>query len=275
MVDDAQELLEMQEAAETPPPEAPLETTEVEGEPVAEPDETTQLWGQVAPEVASEIQSLTPEQRERILLKRLAAQSRGDDPDGTPDGNVPPQTVTEPPKPPVVDIPRVDADAIRTELASELGDNAATLLMKYIQPSIQAIDGMSRLVAGALKEQDDRLGKFEGTLRGVTLPNEFRAAMTKVAGASEGDFAAAQKIFDRGDAKTPELALKLAVFERGAEIAASRRPSDEARRIAAAASAARGSTGGTRGGTGRVRIPVTEDGWRTLLEAEARQRPRH
>lgn len=265
MADDEQEQTELEDATTQVG-----EGTEVETPPV-EVDESAELWKQVAPDMAEDIASLSPEARERILLKRLAAQPAGEAATGIDPNGVVPTDSRKPTEPPVPEIPSVDVDAMRQDLAATFGEQEAAVMVKWLEPSLNRANAQVALMAGAMREQDSLLKRFEATLRGVTLPSELKLASAKVPGAKDTDFAEAQRILDRGDAKTPEVALKLAVYERTAALAAGKRPSDEAKRIAAAAAASRDSRGSVRHGAPAVHIPTSQGALEEMMRAEARR----
>lgn len=217
------------------------------------------MWEEIAPELASELNELSPEARERYLLKRLAAMQAAKaanvdesaEDTTTDNGN---KTA----RAPFVEIPTLDQEEIVSVATKAIEDgevgDLANLLVKYHG----YVKGMASLVNSALEEQDGKINQF-------AKPAQIRAVIGKVKGATEDDVASALKLLDSGDAGTPLAALKLAVLDRYAETSG-REPSPKRRAAGQRASLA--SATSRREGAPAIRIPTSPEEEKDAMRLE-------
>ncbi len=246
------------------PPEDGQEDAEQDGA-----DDLQEQWNEVAPDLAEHIKDLSPEAREGILLKRLAAQSGGAPPDGD-DPKVGVATEGQETRtPPVPDIPQIDSERFVSDVKQAFDDGDSKALGNSIAEVLRYVDGWTRLVGGAWKEAENKMAGLETKFTKATRPAIFRQALAGVRGAAEGDIAAAEAIMESGEATTPQAALSLAVFKRQNELAGTnkRKPGDDAKRRAQGVAASRSSGGSRQKGHPVQKIPQGEKGYAKLLEA--------
>uniref|UniRef100_A0A6M3IRR7 Uncharacterized protein n=1 Tax=viral metagenome TaxID=1070528 RepID=A0A6M3IRR7_9ZZZZ len=252
---------------------------EVAEQPEGETEETeeervSELWGKVVPELADHIKDLSPEAREELLLKRLAAQSTGETAakgtkEAGPSGQ---QTET----PPVLEIPTFDPDGFLKGVESALETGNAEALSDAFRKQIQWNQAVMQVVNGAVQETRNDVQRLRKDVTDVRLPNDFRNAIPKVKGATEADITAARKLLEDGSAGNVSAALALAVFARNNEVESAtlkRKPSEAASRKAKGIAASRHSGGNTSMGQPVPRIPMGQDDYKQMLrEAEEANR---
>lgn len=235
-----------------------------------------EAWEQVAPDLAEHIGDLSPEAREGILLKRLAAQAAGAHPNGDKSQGDVADRDAQPQSPPAVDIPTYDPERLAAAAVQALDDGDSEAFGKVMRETFDTLNGVIRMVGNAQDEMGVKMDKMGGSFTKAMRPAQFRKVMSDVQGAAESDFAVAESILDSGDATTAISALKLAVFNRQQDISVPQgRASDTARRKAAGVAADRLSGGPRTTGQAVTRIASTDDGsMRDLLtkEAEAKNR---
>ena len=248
-----------------------VETTEVTDAPEAEPNPSDELWAKVAPDLADSIKDLSPEARERILLNRLAANAEQKD---TPATSVK-EVANDAPNaggPSASEVPTLDYERMTKTLSDIVGEQEGPTMMKEIfDPTLRYVHGVAARVIEALGEYDKRFTEYEGKLSSFEQPRKFQSALPNVRGAVEADIAKAQQIYASGEAKTELAALKLAVYERQAELdkAKGAKPASEDARRRAQAIAASDHTGSSRkGGVPEYRIPTTVNDLADLMRAE-------
>ena len=246
------------------------ETTETAAE--VQEDAAQALWAEAVPELAEHYQDLSPEHREEVLLRRLAANraaalSTEDAParessNGEPKSQEPSTyTVPEP----------WNADEARTQIAAALDDDAAKVLVDVLKKHADYIHGYGRLVVGAIQESSGKLTGFEKQLLGVTRPGQLGALVAKVRGATTADVTAATALLESGVTSDMATAMKLAVYNRESElVTAKTQPSVAAQRKAEALRAARASGTNRTAGGRQFRPPETENDYKELLEAQER-----
>ena len=259
-----------------PDPEQPLEEAVAEpGEAVPAPKEDEALragWSEVMPELAEEYEKLSPDARVRILLKRaqrLSAQRPTDAPNGaSPDGQAP-NVGREQAQPTVPPVEPLDVEGLAASIKQAVDDADGEALAAAFAKGFKYIQGVGNLMLASNREQGQVIREIDEEIR---VPGKFRRAMANVRGAKETDLETAQQYYKRGEAKTPEAALKMAVFDRfeiGDEDQPSRPGTPENTRRARAIGQL---TGAPRSGGRPVQdVPIGESGYRELLEAEARQ----
>ncbi len=236
-------------------------------------DSSSDLWRQVAPELADHVNDLAPEAREGILLRKLAAQAaeRTRDPD-SPQGGPPnaihrvgdpgagPKDKSAGGRPPVLEIPELNVDRMKVQLTEAFGADAAEAVAKSLAPTLDYVQKLAQAAHAAIQENT-------GQLRELTVPQELERALPKVPGATRGDIAAARAILDEGTATTYEAALSLAAFNRQAQM---RRPiSDDARRRAASIAASSHASPQHRVSEAPIAIPMGVEGYRELYRRQA------
>ena len=256
---------------ETQPPPAAEPGDAPEGAEQPPEDESRKLWQEHLPELADSYDELSPEAREKLLLNRLAATTASGPSTGEESGK-PESPAGEPEArtPSTVQIPELGLDDFESSLAEELQDRAAAqLIRRKIQILADFVQGMGGLVVRTLDDQKGTLAGFEKQLSGVTRPNSVREAIKAVPGATEADAASAVQLLESGEATSPEAAVKLAVFNRRAEVEKATprgKASDEARRKAAALAAARRGGSSRRPGERAQRIPQGQDQLRQMFK---------
>jgi len=228
--------------------------TEAEPEPTEEFAEDTteepqdkesrELWAKVMPELADNFDELSPGAQRDILAKRLAAISVGDAGTNQPESAA--GSEQKPSRPSVGEIPNIDqAELIAaTRLALEEGDWDKFSALQKQQFDWQ--NAMTSLVDAALREQGDRMGLFENDLRGLTMPQQVQSVLGNVHGAKSSDIPAAVKLLESGNVKGAELALKVVVADRNAELNSGKQVASEKTKSKAAAIAASNQGGRTR-----------------------------
>jgi len=238
-------------------------------EPAAEDPNNTK-WSELLPELANSREELSTEAREGILLERLAALTRGKQAtsdDETNGESLPTDQRLVSDAPPVTEIPDVDYERMTDALTDDLGEASANVITKFMKVLDGRIGGLAGLVVKSLDE-------YGGELTSYTRPQKLRAMLPGVPDATEPDIKAAVKLLSAGKVRSEEDALKLAVYNRQAEIGkAVRKPSESARRKAGALAASRQS-GDTRrsGRTTAQRIPESGNDMRALYAADARRK---
>lgn len=235
-----------------------------------------EAWEQVAPDLAEHISDLSPEAREGILLKRLAAQTAGAHPNGDQSQGDVADRDAQPQSPPAVDIPSYDPERLVAAAVQALDDGDSEAFGKVMREQFESVNAVIRMVGNAQSEMGVKMDEMGGTFTKAMRPAQFRKVLSDVQGAAESDFAAAESILDSGEAASATSALKLAVFNRQQDISVPQgRASDTARRKAAGVAADRLSGGPRTTGQAVTRIASTDDGsMRELLakEAEAKNR---
>lgn len=168
----------------------------------AQDDGLAELRKSAAPDMADVLGDMTPEQRERILLTRLA-ERRATDASKETGGAAAASTdgsASRVPQP--LQVSQAALDRLKAPLKEMLGEEGATAIAQYLGENMQ-------LMVSALTAQDR-------VLREVAVPNEFRVLLEDgaVPEATRADVTKAREYLDRGDARTAVAALKLAVFDR-------------------------------------------------------------
>ena len=261
------EPIDDQQIGEPQADEQPEGPDEPDGEDVTQ-DETASLWDKAMGDLGMDYNELSPEAREKVVLRRLAAQAESTA--ATEDeGNAEPSTDgSEDQPPPMSDLPRVDLDKFKGQVRDAIenvdGDALADALLQLVRDN----DAFTEFVGRALQGQDAAIDAFKTE---VQRPSRFQRAVQTVPGATEADISAAGKLLASGDAKDEVNALKLAVFNRQAEQHAATGPSasDQAKRKARAIKADSQSRSAT-GGDPEERIPTTEHGWADFLRRRER-----
>ena len=259
MAEDIAEQIEQEEIPNAPDGEAGREPTpQPEGEAAGEeqpqeeipqePSELEALWNDALPELAGSRDSLTPEARDKLLLKRLAALSQSRPTTGDQAEGPSPTAGTEAEAPLVAELPTIDAQAQQAAIESAMENGDGVALAKVFTEQRAYVEGLGRLVHGSLKDQDEAIGALGTEVR---MPGQMREALPNVRGASEADMLAAMKLLASGEVKSPEVALKVATFNRQSELAAATEPtasaSEAARRKAKGLAASRLAGDSVRG----------------------------
>ena len=242
----------------TAPPEG--EATGEQEEQPQEPSELDTLWNETLPELAGSRGELTPETREQLLITRLAAQPQSTPTTGDQAEGPSPTAGTDAGAPPVPELPTIDAQAQQAAIESAMENGDGVALAKVFADQRAYVEELGRLVHGSLRDQDQAIGALGQEVR---MPTEMREALPNVRGANEADLKAAMKLLTSGEVKSPEVALKVATFNRQSELAAAEEPrvsaSEAARRKAQGLAASRLAGGSVRGSQpARQRIPVTQ-----------------
>jgi len=246
------------------------ETAQTETEPVA--DKTRELFNQVMPEFAEEYESLSPDAKVRLLAQRAIGLT-AHKPDGAPDPTTPQGQVgrgsRRADRPPVPEVKPLDVAATAKGITAAFAEGNSELAEARLVDALTYNKGIGELVIDALNRYEE---KFDAMEAEYIRPAKFQAALPKVKGATNGDIVAARKLFETGEATTPEAALKMAVYERMAATNEKPRgtPNPEAIRKGKAIAAAAAGKAGKVGGARAIRYPATEQDLRELLEAESR-----
>lgn len=262
----------MAEEATIDAPEAQTEEQPVEPDATTEPEagdgeterdeRVRELWGQALPELADNYTELTPEAREELVLKRLAALAQANG--ATEDTDSDTSTSPEKPGPPSVnEYPDPDLAAIEQAVTRAFDEGDAESLAELLKNVVGWVGETVRTVDGVIQG-------YDRDIRDIRLPNQTESALDSVPGAKREDIAKAVELLKKGEVRDPQTALKLAVFNRQTELAAAsrpRRPVDEAARrkaraIEADAAARTGSPGDVP-----LRIPNNPQEERQFLEA--------
>jgi len=268
--------IETEEVRSVPVPQEPEpepQEPEVSPEPEQEQEgsELKEQWAELIPELADSIDQLSPGKRERILLNRLAAQSSGERPKADSPEQGPDVAAQKPRTPPVVEVPQLDLERMRETLDEQFGEDGGKALMGVVAPALQCITSLGTLVQDSLTEMHGKVETFDKDLTSVVRPSNLRKMLSKVSGATEGDIPAAMKLLEEGTAKDEAAALKVAVFDRKAELDKAEKPrpaSDAARRKAEALRASKLAGGDRRGAQAARRIPATEQDIAELLRQD-------
>jgi len=247
-----------QKAAEESQPEQPKDT------------ETRDLWNQVAPDLADSVGELSPEARERLLLKRLSASaaSKAAKADDSKESSATDGTQSHQP---TIDAPVLDPGAMKAAIAKAMEEGDSAGLADMFEKVVNYNAALGQLVLGAIGESNTKLNRFESSLSELTVPAQLRALVPTVRGANDSDIARAKEVLGSGEATTPQAALKLAVFEREADEARPAKSASEAARKKAAALRASsfGKGGSSAGQPALQRVPRTEAEWAAMMAKEA------
>jgi len=251
--------------------EVPAQENEIE-DSAPEVDENQEMWSKAVPDLADEYESLDPDTRQRILLKRLAAQSAGEATgvDTSKDTSTDDDT-QKPSRPPVPKIPQVDLTKLHDAFAKSFDEGDPAPAVAEIAKAMEYVNGVAQLAFQAQQEVGESLAAMGGRLDEFSLPTQFQMAMPQVPGAKDGDMASAKELLRSGEAKNPVTALKLAVFNRQMELGSAKgkpSPSDAAKRKARSIRASRESGGGVSDGVPVKRIPETDAEMKALMEDE-------
>ena len=151
---------------------------------------------------------------------------------------------------------------MRANLVSTLGEENTKPIFDVMEQVIKYAVGMGQLVGGAIQEQN-------GKLRKMTLPQQMKALVPTIRGARDSDVDAALGLLEKGEARTIDAAMKLAVFERTQRTLPT--PSPEAReRAERGIQASTKTLNGVRPGKADdSRIPATPAEWKALRKREA------
>lgn len=218
-------------------PDEEITQTESQDVEAEEADESQELWEKVAPDLAEHIKDLTPEAREGILLKRLAASSEGK----PSSGEEQPSEKAQSRKPSAAEVPIFDVDKLVAAATKALEEGDVKGWGDSVRETFSSITKLAVLVHDAQEELQEKMDEmYNETIR----PSRIRKEIPNVPGATDADIAEAESIYDSGDATTPIAALSLAVFKRQQETGASRKV-DTGRRTA-------GVTAGRTSGASRV-----------------------
>ncbi len=255
---------------DTQPEEAEAKDEVTEPEPKESADTSTEteddgareLWMSTVPELADDYDQMTAEVREKFLLNKVRAQSQADE--ATADTQA--DTATSPGKPgrpaPSEQTP-LNTSEMRAEMARafEEGDSGALL---------EALDKRERerdaVVLAALKGQDGRIDE-------MWVPMQVQGALGTVAGAVKGDLAAAAKLMQSGAVQDADTALKVAVYNRRAEVEAAKpkpklTPDERAKRKADAIRADQVGRGSATAGAVEASFPTNPGEERAFLEQQ-------
>lgn len=249
-----------QEQPAAPPEGEPTGEEEPQEEQPQEPSELDTLWNDALPELAGSRGQLTPDTQVRLLIKRLPAQPQSTPTTGDQAEGPSPTAEADAGAPSVAELPTVDAQAQQAAIESAFENQDHAALAKVFAEQRAYVDGLGRLVHGSLKDQDAAIGALGTEVR---MPGQMREALPNVRGANEVDMLAAMKLLESGEVKSPEVALKVATFNRQSELAAATEPTasaSEAARLKAKGLAAAQLAGGSVRGSqpARQRIPVTQ-----------------
>lgn len=250
-------------------------------EPPPETDETPEtdeaadkLWDETLPELAGTRGQLTPDARERLLAKRLAAQLQSKPTTGADATGPAPTEAADAGALPVAEIPAIDAKAQREAIGKAFEDGDSGALADILDQHRAYVDGMGKLVYQAVQEQKTAIGDLGTGLKELRIPTQLKAALPNVKEATDADLVAASELLASGEVKKPETALKVAAFNRQSELAAAKGPkasaSEEAKRKAAGIAASRVGAASSRAGeVVRQRIPTSQQDMEDLLQADA------
>lgn len=261
------------EPTETPPesPEA-IEAAAKAAED-AKKEELRELFAEAVPEFASEYDELSPEAREKLLSKRLAALSTGESAQaGQVNDETPGKTGQEPEKPPIAQPPPVDIEQMQKSLGEHFDPDQARVIMEVVGPTLRHANETASVLGGALLEAHGRLDNMDKGLSKVRAPIELQRALKEVPGATEADFPAAEELVKSGEVQSYKTALKVARSDREAELRSAKKTptaSASSKRAAAAIEASRaGGTSPDGGQTAVTRMPETQAELAALMEAE-------
>jgi len=239
------------------------QTVETEDTAETQPTEAQSLWRQVAPDLAEHIQDLTPEAREEILLKRLAAKdegkpAKGDEAKGdVADGRVQSR------RPSAVEVPQFNVDELVDSAKNAIDTGDSEAWGRNVRKTFDSLTKLAILVHEANSELQAKMNEmYDEAIR----PSRIRKVLPDVKGATDGDIASAERIYDSGEATTPKAALSLAVFRRQQDISASRKAGAERR--SAGIAAGKTSAGPRVAGQPMGRIPRTPEEWEAVRAKE-------
>lgn len=252
------------------------EVTDGQTTEAAETQETEQTddgrksqWDELVPHLAGHYDSIAPEVREKILMARAAAAPSGpasteDAPDGQSSTQKPPSAA-----PSLEELPQLDPTETRKALDAAIEEGDLEKASRVLAGNLQDMCVLYGMLQRQVAHMDTQMTEMGGEIRDVGLPAQFERALATVPGVEKADIPSALSIFRKGEAKTPEAALKIAAWERQTAQPKSRRTAtSEAKRKAGSISASRagGQSRPTGGPVGR--IPVTEQEWSDYLQAE-------
>ena len=206
----------------------------------AKDDPNAEIIRELFPELAGDWSELKPDVQRNVLIKALAAAraskatERGNSDEALSESS---QVASQPS---ARELPPVNRDAIRKSLVTFYGedDEADAWMKALVDPLFAYVQGFGKQALDAIDESARTMKTFGQSLSSVTEPNQLRALVPRVPGATEAHIPAARKLLESGDATTMETALKLAVFEtQSVRQASANEASEEARRRAAAMAA--------------------------------------
>lgn len=250
------------------------ETTETTAE--VQEDAAQALWAEVVPELAEAYQELSPEAREQVLLRRLAAKPAAALPTEDAPARESSNGEPKPQEPSTYTVPEPwNVDEALSQIAYSLENDPpekqAQVIVNVMKKNIDYVHGYGRLLLGVREESDRKLTGFEKQLLGVTRPGQLGALVAKVRGATAADVTAATALLESGVTSDMTVAMKLAVYNRESEMTTAKtEPSAAAQRKAAALRAARASGANRAAGGRQFKPPVSEADYKELLEAQAR-----
>ena len=269
------------ETATEPPPEETVEEKEAEsqtGEAEAAAEDTKDArfwWSEALPELADMYDKLTPDVRERLLAKRLAGlpAKSGTEADTEDEGKATSSTTTARAEPPATpEVPPLDVDKLKADIVSAMEEDDHPALAGAVVKGVDYINGMARIVAGALVEVRSRIDEMENRSR---WNSELEDMLPKISGATPADIGPAAKLLGTKKVTDRGLALRYAMHERvAAEQRAKRgrQASPESKQKGAALKAQHAAGLGGSGGVAPLRRPRTPDEYAAVMEQEAKIR---
>jgi len=232
------------------------------------------LWDEALPDLAGAFDEMSPEARERLLLKRQAAQPQNKP--TTEEAPTGPSSTAEAEAeaPPVAEIPAIDAKEQQAAIEKAFEDQDGPALAAVLERQRQYVDGVAHLAYQVGLDNGKAITDLSKGQKALRIPGEVRDALPTVQGADKADLAAAAELLASGEVKTPELALKVAAFNRQSEIETAKgaKPTadQEATRKAKALAASRAGAPSSRtGAVTQQRIPVTQQALEDMLQADA------
>ena len=261
-----------EQATEEKPVEPDGAENQAETTETVEENPNAELLQEHLPELAANFNELSPDARVNVLLQKLAAQSASKTTDGAASNEAPAGDSQVASGPSARELPPVDREAIKKALVNHYGDEAeAGGLMAAFGLMADYQEGLARQTLDVAIETGQTVNKLRKDLSDVTVPNQMRALVAKVPGATEAHIPNAMQLLHDGTAGTPESALQLAVFNSQAVLKKSSKTASEDGKKTAAALAASNLGGPNRQG-GAAGVPLSAGMTKILEEQDAQQK---
>lgn len=243
------------------------ETTEV-----VEENPNAELLQEYLPELAANFGELSGEAQVNVLLQKLAAERASKTADGVASDEAPVGDSQVAGGPSARELPPIDRDAMRKAAVEYTGDETeADRLMTMFAPMIDYQEGVAQRTLDVSIETGQMVSTLRKDLSDVTVPNQLRALVNKVPGATDSHIPAAMQLLQDGVAGTPEAALGYAVFRSQAVLQkSSKAATADGKRTAGAIAAS--NVGGPNRQGGATGVPLSAGMAKILEEQEAQRK---